>query len=224
MLRFWGASDDVISAGLFHSIYGTEGFQSFSLPLSERSVIRNLIGERAERLAFVCCMVDRVTVDRAVFDWTPGSYEDDEDRIISLKSRPELGRFDITLTKDEWLDFVELTLADWLEQVEGAAVKPQKHFLWKVGEAYSYRRTAYARMSELLAYERRPRLTEVAPRMLREVMATEGEETRRLVQLRTPPQSQAATEALEALRAAGEEIPEDLAPRILMEEEEGFSS
>ena len=28
--------------------------------------------------------------------------------------------------EDEWLDFLELTLADWLEQVEGAAEKVRK--------------------------------------------------------------------------------------------------
>jgi len=48
-----------------------------------------------------------------------------DDELISstykLRARPELGHFDIQLTKEEWLDFLELTLADWLEQVEGAA-------------------------------------------------------------------------------------------------------
>jgi hypothetical protein len=43
--------------------------------------------------------------------------------------------------EEEWLDFLELTLADWLEQVEGAAEKVTiqndsiqntvwKHFIW----------------------------------------------------------------------------------------------
>ena len=41
---------------------------------------------------------------------------------LHFTSRPELGRFKIPLeSKEEWLDFLELTLADWLEQVEGAA-------------------------------------------------------------------------------------------------------
>ena len=39
----------------------------------------------------------------------------------TFRSRDELGRFLIPLQNDEeWLDFLELTLADWLEQVEGA--------------------------------------------------------------------------------------------------------
>ena len=31
--------------------------------------------------------------------------------------------YTIKLDENEWLDFLELTLADWLEQVEGAAEK-----------------------------------------------------------------------------------------------------
>lgn len=32
----------------------------------------------------------------------------------------------LAIDEDEWLDFLELTLADWLEQVEGAAEKVSK--------------------------------------------------------------------------------------------------
>lgn len=61
VLRFWGAEKHLCSAGLFHSIYGTEGFQGFSLPLSERNTIKDLIGVKAEKLCFIFCMVDRYT-------------------------------------------------------------------------------------------------------------------------------------------------------------------
>ena len=38
-----------------------------------------------------------------------------------FRARDELGRFLIPLqNEEEWLDFLELTLSDWLEQVEGA--------------------------------------------------------------------------------------------------------
>ena len=59
VLRRWGARDAVTKSGLFHSIYGTEGFQGFCLPLSYRSDIRALIGEEAELLCWIFCMVDR---------------------------------------------------------------------------------------------------------------------------------------------------------------------
>jgi hypothetical protein len=137
----------------------------------------------------------------------------DDTARYTFKARPELGRFDVELSKEEWLDFIELTLVDWLEQVEGAAVKSSPLFLWKVGEAYAYRREAYQKMSQVLAVERAPRLATVAPRMLEQVMSTESQETRHLVQPRTPPMSDAAAAALHALRAMGEDIPMDLSPQ-----------
>lgn len=220
VLRFWQAPSHLVSAGLFHSIYGTEGFQGFALPLTERAAIQNMIGLEAEKLCFVFCMLDRYSLDETVWKWQPGHRHD----TYTLRARPELGRFPLTLTHEEWLDFIELTLADWLEQVEGAASKPSEVFKWKKGEAYAYRRTAYRRMSEILARERSPRLTEVAPAMLEAVMATEGPETRKLVQPRTPPPTKAGEAAWAALRAAGEDIPIDLSPQPMGEEEHSCDS
>ncbi|CAJ1949303.1 unnamed protein product [Cylindrotheca closterium] len=210
VLRYWGAPDHLANAGLFHSIYGTEGFQGFSLPLAERQAIQQLIGKEAERLCFWFCMVDRSTLDQTVMDWDKPL----EDNVqFTLRSRPELGRFALTLNKEEWLDFVELTIADWLEQVEGASTKPSDLFLWKKGEAYAYRRLAYAKMATILAAERPSGRSHHAQEMLAAVMGTEDLETRHLVQLRTPPMSEAAALALEALRASGETIPVDLSPQ-----------
>src|SRR5947207_3295271 len=48
-LNAWGCDRDLCRAGLFHSIYGTELFRKFSLPLERRAEVRALIGERAER-------------------------------------------------------------------------------------------------------------------------------------------------------------------------------
>ena len=58
-------------------------------------------------------MVDRSTVDRTVFDWKPEEASSSSSSSIyaTFRSRPELGRFDIQVTKEEWLDFIELTLA-----------------------------------------------------------------------------------------------------------------
>ena len=112
VLRSWGASTTLTHAALFHSIYGTEGFQGFKLPLSQRAEIAQLIGTEAERLAWIFCMVDRVSVDATVFARAPASF----------RARPELGAFEIALESErEWRDFVTLTLADWLEQVPHVA-------------------------------------------------------------------------------------------------------
>jgi len=51
------AEEAVCLAGLFHSIYGTTHYKVKSV--SNREVIRSLIGERAERLVWLFCQWDR---------------------------------------------------------------------------------------------------------------------------------------------------------------------
>jgi len=152
-------------------------------------------------------MIDRTTFDKTVMDWTPSDIN--TTKVYYLNARPEMGRFEIKLEKEDWLDFVELTLADWMEQVEGASWKANPIFFWDAGMAYSYRRLAYQKMSTILLQERNKT---VAVEMYEAVMATESEETKDLHQPRTPPMSEASAAALAALRANGEDIPEDLSP------------
>ena len=116
-----------------------------------------------------------------------------------FKARPELGGFSIHLTgENEWLDFLELSLSDYLEQVEGAAEKPSTLFHWKVGEAYSYRRQAYINMRDILV----KRLGKnVIAETYNAVYHRESEETRSLHQVLTPPMSGAAQRAQEAIRS-----------------------
>ena len=45
LLQAWGMPEAITLAGLFHSIYGTEGFQDFQLSLDRRDDIKKLIGE-----------------------------------------------------------------------------------------------------------------------------------------------------------------------------------
>eukprot|EP00591_Stephanopyxis_turris_P001196 CAMPEP_0195525074 /NCGR_PEP_ID=MMETSP0794_2-20130614/25278_1 /TAXON_ID=515487 /ORGANISM="Stephanopyxis turris, Strain CCMP 815" /LENGTH=309 /DNA_ID=CAMNT_0040655429 /DNA_START=35 /DNA_END=964 /DNA_ORIENTATION=+ len=210
VLRYWKSSKDLTNAGLFHSIYGTEGFQGYALPLSYRSDVISLIGERAERLCWTFCMIDRYTVDEAVLGLVSNRR---------LLSRPELGRFKITLSDDEWYDFLELTLADWLEQVEGASRTSSTLFHWKKGEAYAYRRYAYQQMAELLS-AREPDRLNVTMEMVEAVYGMEAEETRGLIQMKTPPMSEAAERAYEALRSAdGDvEVPDHWGPILMVDE------
>src|SRR5262249_51728 len=50
LLQSQDCPEDVCRAGMFHSIYGTERFQGFKLPLERRGEVQALIGDRAERL------------------------------------------------------------------------------------------------------------------------------------------------------------------------------
>ena len=220
ILRYWDAPSHLYNAGLFHSIYGTEGFQGFALPLSDRDAIIDLIGAQAEKLCWIFCMVDRSTVDKTVFNWNVEDVTSSEEAQYTFFARPELGRFAIHINKEEWIDFIELTLSDWLEQVEGAAETASERFYWKAGEAYAYRRTAYAKMAEILSHERPDRLSKVVKETVAHVYNTEQASTRHLVQLRTPPMSESAKEALAALRSAGEVIPVDFSPQSLLRDDE----
>ena len=194
VLRSWGASEKLCNAALFHSIYGTEGFQGFKLPLSKRDEIAQLIGPEAERLAWIFCMVDRASVDETVLRPPPPPGAPP-----AFRARIELGAFAMPLADEtEWLDFVTLSLADWLEQVEGAARHPNPAALWGAGEAWAYRRDAYAAMARLLG----DRGVDAAPVMYAEVFAREPEASRVLVQPLTPPMSDAAREAYEALESS----------------------
>jgi hypothetical protein len=125
-LERWGCDLDVCRAGMFHSIYGTELFQNFKLPLERRSEVRELIGDRAEWLAFLNCVMDRTswdgifterTGDRAVID-----------RITGRKYRLNQRDFD---------DLTTIHVCDWLEQVPRS-------------QDWDYRRTAYQAMAEYL--------------------------------------------------------------------------
>ena len=171
VLRNWRADENLATAGLFHSIYGTEGFQGFKLPFTKRQQIRQLIGKKAERLVWIFCVVDRLTVDNLVDRYHEWLLQPAHGvaMVYQFTSRIELGRFPIVFQDEsEWLDYIELTLADWLEQVEGAAEKANDLYGWGIGEAFSYRRHAYHKMAEILSTRRAPRLL-VAKEMLQEV-------------------------------------------------------
>ena len=169
----------------------------YKLPLSTRPQIRKLIGDRAERLVWTFCMVDRKSVDDTLF------LLDDEhqqiNRSFEFRARPELGSFPIKLTNEnEWLNFLELSLADYLEQVEGAAEKPSELFEWDIGESYSYRRQAYIKMRDILVKKLGKN---IIAETYKAVYDRESDRTKTLHQILTPPMSEAAREAQEALRS-----------------------
>ena len=125
-LKAWGSDDDVVKAGLFHSIYGTELFQGFVLPLEKRHEVRELIGERAERLAWLNCVMDRRHFDGEILK-ASGPYE-------------ILDRFSgetVAVSDEDFHDLCVIHLCDWLEQVGRS-------------QAWDYRRTGYRRLAERL--------------------------------------------------------------------------
>jgi hypothetical protein len=121
-----GCSEELCQAGMFHSIYGTELFQRFGLPLERRPEVRALIGERAERLAYLNCAMDRASFDRAA-DQSTEPY-DVVDRITGET---------VSLSQADFDDLCRVHLFDWLEQVP----RSQK---------WDYRRAGYRRLAQRL--------------------------------------------------------------------------
>jgi uncharacterized protein DUF6817 len=118
---------DVCRAGLFHSVYGTEMFQGFKLPTERRAEVRELIGERAERLAYLNCAMDRASFDAALERSEP-----------PYRLRDRLTGDELSLGQEDYDDLCRVHLYDWLEQVPRS-----RH-------GYGYRREAYRRMAERL--------------------------------------------------------------------------
>src|SRR5207245_1350347 len=121
-----GCTDEVCRAGMFHSIYGTERFQRFALPLARRPDVRALIGDRAERLAYVNCAMDRASFDRAVERHEP-----------PYRITDRLTGEEIALTPEDFHDLCRVHLYDWLEQVPRS-------------KDWDYRRGAYKHMAQQL--------------------------------------------------------------------------
>jgi hypothetical protein len=121
-----GCTAQVCRAGMFHSVYGTERFQRFALPLVRRPEVRGLIGERAERLAYINCAMDRASFDRALEQNEP-PY-----RILDRLHGEEL-----PLGEADFEDLCLVHLFDWLEQVPRS-------------QDWDYRRAAYQRMATRL--------------------------------------------------------------------------
>ena len=59
LLVEWGARPALCDAGLFHSIYSTEHYEQTAVALTRRDEVRQLIGEEAESLVWLFCMMRR---------------------------------------------------------------------------------------------------------------------------------------------------------------------
>lgn len=136
LMQTHGCTEETCQAGMFHSIYGTELFQGFKLPLERRAEIRSLIGERAERLAYLNCAMDRSSFDHAVKQ--TGNRYAFTDRLSGEQ---------VSLTGEDFDDLCRIHLYDWLEQVPRS-------------QNWDYRREAYRNLATRLgttaqqAYER----------------------------------------------------------------------
>jgi hypothetical protein len=76
LLSAWGADPDVQLAGLCHAAYGTDGFDGSLLGITERGVLAELIGDRAEALVYLYASCDRAAVYPRLGNGLPVSFHD----------------------------------------------------------------------------------------------------------------------------------------------------
>jgi uncharacterized protein DUF6817 len=127
LMQSSGCDEELCRAGLFHSIYGTEKFQGFKLPLARRAELAEMIGSRAERLAYWNCVMDRSSLDALL-------SQADEPFLLRGRESGET----MPLTRRELDDLCCVHLFDWLEQA------PRSRFGW------DYRRQSYRQMADRL--------------------------------------------------------------------------
>ena len=102
LLHAWGNDQAVCVGGLFHSIYGTQANHTRSASLEDRQRIRVVIGERAERLAFLFCVSNRGEFYGAL---------DQDDAALWNSVHEET----VPVTQDELRDLIEMEMANFVE-------------------------------------------------------------------------------------------------------------
>jgi hypothetical protein len=104
LLVEWGARPALCDAGLFHSIYSTEYYEQTAVPLTSRNDVRQLIGEEAESLVWLFCMMRRETL-------LDGNLERQRDFTVQHRLTGE----QISLSEAQFGDLVTMTIANSLE-------------------------------------------------------------------------------------------------------------
>jgi hypothetical protein len=103
LLVEWEARPALCDAGLFHSVYGTEYYELKAIPLAKRNEVQQLIGEEAESLAWLFCMIRRETLYE-----NPGPEGE-------FRVQHRLTDQWLPLTKTQFQDLLSLTIANVLE-------------------------------------------------------------------------------------------------------------
>jgi hypothetical protein len=103
LLVGWESRPALCDAGLFHSIYSTEYYDLKAMPLSMRDEVRQMIGDEAESLAWLFCMMRRKTLAQ--------NLRRDKNPSVQHRLTGEW----IPLAKAQFQDLITMTFANCLE-------------------------------------------------------------------------------------------------------------
>lgn len=59
LLKAWGNREALYKAGLYHAVYGTDGYDESLVALAMRDEVKNLIGTEAEEIVYLYGACDR---------------------------------------------------------------------------------------------------------------------------------------------------------------------
>jgi hypothetical protein len=115
LLVKWEARPALCDAGLFHSVYGTEYYEHLAIPLTMRNEVQQLIGDEAESLAWLFCMIRRETL----FE-NPGPEGE-------YRVQHRLTDEWLPLTKIQFQDLLTLNIANCLEPFPRCSWSERRH-------------------------------------------------------------------------------------------------
>lgn len=115
ILKNWGSSELLKTAGLFHAAYGTAGFNQNMVSLELRGSIASTIGKDEEALVYLYCSCDRSFVFPQFGNQTEIQFKD--------RFNDDIFRLDSENTKL----FCELTVANELELVYSSEAFKEEH-------------------------------------------------------------------------------------------------
>ena len=101
----WDMPAKISNAGLFHSVYGTEGFPTPSLAHDRRNELRDLIGKESEQLVYWYCAMSYESLQESV---------DEGKALLRNRFTDEV----ITTSENEFEYILWIKLADAFEQAD----------------------------------------------------------------------------------------------------------
>jgi hypothetical protein len=104
LLVSWRAAPALCTAGLFHSVYGTESFAHVTVDAADRETLRSIIGDESERLVYLFSVMTGESFDAAVH----------ERPTHRLEHRNGSGAIDVE--HPVFVDLCNLSAANWMEQ------------------------------------------------------------------------------------------------------------
>lgn len=115
ILAHWHQPDEVVRAGLLHSVYATDAYRDQLIPFSERKVVTKVAGAAAERLAYFFGSIRR----KAFFDSVGRLKPDCETMSIACHTGKSL-----TLSRHEAGDLLVIYMANAAEQTRASNGSP----------------------------------------------------------------------------------------------------